>query len=39
MPPPLDIPAPLAAVIVAALTIAVTYLALVDWTHPEDPPR
>jgi len=34
--PPLDVPAPLAAVIVAALTIAVTYLATVDWIHPAD---
>jgi hypothetical protein len=37
--PPLDVPAPWAAVIVTVLTIAVTYLATVDWIHPEDPPR
>lgn len=36
MQPPFDVPAPLAAVIVAALTVAIAYLATVDWIHPAD---
>lgn len=36
MHPPFDISAPLAAVIITALTIAVAYLATVDWIHPAD---
>jgi hypothetical protein len=34
--PQFDIPAPWAGVLIAALTIAVSYLATVDWIHPED---
>jgi hypothetical protein len=31
---PVDIPAPLAGPVIAAITIAVAYLATIDWTHP-----
>lgn len=34
--PPFDLPAPLAGPVIAAITIAVCYLALINWTHPED---
>lgn len=31
---PFDIPAPLAGPVIAILTIAATFLATVNWTHP-----
>lgn len=34
--PPFDLPAPLAGPLIAAITIALAYLATVDWTHPKD---
>lgn len=36
MPPAFDVPAPLAAVIITVVTIALTYLMTVDWTHPTE---
>lgn len=35
MTTPIDLPQTLAAPIIAILTIALSYLATVDWTHPE----
>lgn len=39
MTAPVDLPQPYAGPVIVVLVIAVCYLALVDWTHPETPEK
>jgi hypothetical protein len=36
---PADLPAPYAALTIALIVVAVSYLMLVDWIHPPNPPE